>query len=763
MSSPSSSRAVLRFGPFEIDREEQQLRKSGILVRIQPQPFKVLTALVARRGETVTREELRRELWGDQTFVDFEQGLNYCIRQIRTVLSDDAQSPLYIETIPRRGYRFIGPVEELEDPVRAKAAPPASPAPKEGRIPRWVLVSALLVIVIPAGVWLLIRSVNRPSLTERDSILITEFSNTTGDPLFDGTLRRAVSVDLGQSPYLNVVSDDRIRQVLGLMSKPADSRITPEVGREICLRSGTKAMLTGSISPLENQYLLTLEVLNAGSGDLLAEERVQVSARDQVLTALGKAADQARKKLGESLASIQQFGKPLEQVTTPSLEALQAYTLGMEKRRESDYDSVPFFQRAIELDPNFALAHASLGAVYLNLEQLPLAEEHEKKAMALTDRVTERERLYITAHYYLLIGQIDKLILTYETYARQYPRDWVPEVNLATEYNGLGRYDKALGHALKALRLNSDNPGNIMEAANAYLGLERIAEAKAEIAEGLKHNPDSSGLHLALSNIALAEGDEATRNREDAQIRSTPSGNLNLLYRDAALAASRGRLREAQRLYDQAVGMAQKLGLKDNASFAWALRAVYESYLEKPSDAIDSARNALKLSQMSDTIEPAAFALARAGAEHQAESLIDNLANQRPDDEMVRFVWAPAVHALASLNHGDPEAAIRMLGPAIPYDRGSTDVMLVRANAFLKAGHAADAVEEFRRITLLRNYAPSDPACALAQLGLARAYDLTGQKAKSEDAYRAFLGPWKGADSDSTILQRATAEFAELQ
>ena len=769
MGSPPLSGRILRFGRFELDPESQQLRRAGALLRIQPQPLKVLCVLVSRAGQVVSREELRQELWGNETYVDFAQGLNYCIRQIRAVLGDEAQAPRYIETIPRRGYRFIAGVDGTDTISRPEVAPPQGQLARWlQHIPRWAFAISVLSLVALIAASVMVRSSEHPALSEKDSILITDFANSTGDPVFDGTLRTAVSVDLEQSPYLNMVSDETVRQALRLMNKPTEALITPEIGREICRRNGTKAMLTGSIGTLGSRYLLTLEVVNASSGDTLAEEQAQANSKEQVLSALSRSDDKLRKRLGESLASIQQFGKPLEQVTTSSFEALQLFTLGEEKRAEGEYNAVPFFKRAIQLDPSFASAHATLGTVYNNLEQLQLAEEHEKKAIALSDRVSEREKLYITAHYYILTGQRDKALLTYETYSRLYPHDGLPESNLALEYDLLGQFNKTLEHARNAYRLDPDGAFAYIHAASALEGLGRIDEAKAVITQGLRRVPDSHQLHLELSNIALAQGDAATRNREDALVRATPNGRLDLLYRDAALAAGRGQLREAQELYSQAAQTAVSLGLQGNASFAMALRAVYEAYLGKPLEAKASARAALKHSQMSDIIQPAAISLAVAGEGHQAETLIDNLAKERPEDTTLRFKWVPTVHALVALNHGDSEAAIRILGPAVPYDGANLDPganldsMLARANAFLHSKRAPEAIEEFRRIISLKIHSRYDPACSLAQLGLARTYKLAGDMASSRTAYQDFLTLWKDADADIPILKQAIYESRQL-
>jgi DNA-binding winged helix-turn-helix (wHTH) protein/Tfp pilus assembly protein PilF len=769
MPSPTHARGTLRFGDFELDVDGQELRHSGVPCRLQPQPLKVLVLLITAKGRIVTREQLERELWGEDTFVDFDQGLNYCIRQIRTVLGDEPQSPRYIETIPRRGYRFIAKVSGLEEATSEPSSHPSQdPArkdyPRKKASRKLVMLLSVLGLAVVLTVTIIATGAfKRPPLTEKDYLLVTEFSNQTGDAVFDDTLRKAVSIDLGQSPFLNIVPDEKIRQTLSLMGKAKETRLTAEIGREICQRNGYKAMLTGSLASLGNQYSLALEVINISSGEIVAEERVQAANKEQVLSVLGQANDRLRKKLGESLTSIQQFGKPLQQATTPSLEALQLFTIAEEKRGESELASIPFFEKAIQIDPDFALAHAVLGTVYLNVEQLRLAEEHEKKAVALSERVSEREKLYITAHYYLLIGQRDQVIQTYETYRRLYPRDPLPEEDLANEFSILGRYDKALEHALTGIRLTPDDAGARAEVARAYSGLGRLEEAKQTVVDGLKLSPDSTWLHMLLSNIALAQGDAALRDREDAALKATPSGNLDLLYRDAALAASRGRLRQSQELYAQAAQLALKLGLKENASFAMGLRAVHEAYLQNPAEAKRSAYAALKLSQMSDTIEPVAVALAVSGDSKHAETLIDDLTKRRPEDTSIEFQYAPMVHAMTRLHQDDPRGAILIMAPGVSYDRGNVDSMLVRANAFLQAKRSADAIEEFRRIVSLRTVYPSDPGCAVAQLGLARAYAQAGDKPSSLAAYQEFLTLWKDADRDLPALTQAEAEFAALR
>ncbi len=504
--------------------------------------------------------------------------------------------------------------------------------------------------------------------------------------------------------------------------------------------------------------------MNPGTGDILAQEQAQAASKEQVLHALGRSCKTLREKLGESLTSIKRFDKPLKQANTPSLEALQLYTLGLEKLgHEGNLAAIPFFQRAVQIDPNFALAYARLGTGYANLEQWQSSEQYENKAIALIDRVSDRERLYITGHHYNRIGDTDKEIQTYEEYARLYPQDAVPHGNLAFNYSLLGQYEKSIDHALMGMRANPDAVELQAELAESYEAVGKVSEAKAILVKGSERNPENWDLRLHLSNIALVEGDTAAQRLQDTALKSSPQGTLNLLYRDAALAASRGQLRNARELYSQTRDLSLKLHLVDNASFAVALQAVYEAYHQDYSAAKRTALAALKLSRIPDTLEPVAVALAVARENQQAQALVSQLAKQRPDDTFAQFVYVPMIAALIDLNSSDGEKALQDLRPSIQYDRGNLDPMLVRANAYLMAKRTSEAADEYRRILALKARFPYDPVCSLAQLGLARTYALAGDASRSQDAYKVFLALWKDADPDLPVLKQAKSEYAALQ
>jgi eukaryotic-like serine/threonine-protein kinase len=628
----------------------------------------------------------------------------------------------------------------------------------------WLLAAVIGAVVVIAGAAAFFYLHRAPVLTQKDSILVTDFVNTTGDSVFDGTLKKALSVDLEQSPFLNVYPQAKVQQALKFMGRPADTRITGDVGREICQREAIKAMITGSISSLGSQYVITLDAVNGTTGDTLAETQAQASSKDQVLDALGSATSQLRSKLGESLSSIQKFNTPLAQATTSSLEALKAFTLGEATfNKGEELEAVPLYKHAIELDPNFALAYARLGTIYTNFGQQKLMEQYEQKAFDLKDRASERERLYITAHYYSDSGQLEKGIQAYELYKQTYPQDMIPWNNLAVAYNQLGQFDKALADVQQAIRLAPDIVNGYSQAAEAYLGLNRPDEAKAVLQEAIKHNLNGAFIHNGLAGIALAQGDEATRKHQDELASATPEGKETATFRDARLAASRGQLRKASELFKDASALSSQLNLKEFVARDMAVQGAIESLFGERQAAVKDAEAAMRLSPTYNVKLVIAAALARAGEDAPAQALADEVAKARPLDTLVQSVGVPAIQAIIQMNHGNAAKAIDLLEAARPYDQADTDLLYLRAQAYLKAQRANDAEQEFRKVRALRDSKPADPLLSLSELGLARAYALQDDKAKARAAYQDFLALWKNADPDLPILKQAQSEYAKLQ
>ena len=630
----------------------------------------------------------------------------------------------------------------------------------------YLAIAAVLVLAAVSG--FLIYSRRGHAITEKDSILVADFVNTTGDPMFDGTLRKALAVDLEQSPFLNVVPDQKVREALKFMGRSPEERVTSEVGREICQRNGIKALLSGSIAPIASKYMVTLTATNAGTGDTLAEVQQQAANKDAVLDSLGKAVTSLRAKLGESLASVQKFDKPLEQATTSSLEALKAYTLGEEQHgpKGNDAASVPLYQRAVELDPNFALAYARLATVYGNLGETEKSEQNRKKAFELRNRASERERLYIESHYYTDNGQTDKGIAAYELYAQTYSRDAIPRTNLGVEYGEQGKWEKSLEYSRQAFAMDPDNYYGYSAAARAYQALGRLDEAKAVLNAALQRKLGDSGLHSQLSDIALAQGDLATARSEESIARKDPAEDRWLTWaHDGAGALQGGQLRRARDFTRQAADMAQHAGLSEVAALWTAVRAGNEAEFGVKAEARQDVTAALRLSRGVGVTEEAAAALAAAGDEKQASAMMAELEKKFPDDQRLQVLYAPRVAAKIALNHGQAANAVELLRPALAYNPsfGTFDVTYTRARAYLAAAQPSQAAEEFQKTLAVRGLLPNSPGIALAKLGLARAYAAMGDKDKARSAYQDVLAMWKNADAGVPLIEQARAEYAKLQ
>jgi serine/threonine protein kinase/tetratricopeptide (TPR) repeat protein len=627
----------------------------------------------------------------------------------------------------------------------------------------WKIAIPMAVILVAVSVFLYLR--RAPKLSERDSILVTDFTNTTGDAVFEGTLRKALTVGLEQSPFLNVVPEQKIQETLKFMGRGPDEHISTTIGREICQREGIRVMLTGSIASLGSQYVVTLDAINASTGASLGQEQTQASSKEQVLNALGKATSSIRQRLGESLTSIEKFDKPLEQATTSSLEALKAFTEGdaLHSAQGEDLASIPFYQRAIELDPNFALAYGRLVPVYSNLNQLELAERYSKQAMDRRERASERERLYIEAHYYNSTGQLEKGKSTWELYHQTYPRDLYALDNLVGLYENFGQFDKALVFAQEQLRLSPEEPQSYSRVIEAYRGLNRLDEAKATTQSGLRHGSGGWALPFQLLLVAWAQGDQSTAEQARAQLQAHSQGRIFLAWLDARLAASRGQLVHAREHYVDARDAALRAELKETASGWMSEAAVLEGVCQNRTQAAQTATASLSITKSFTTRSQAAMAYALAGMDSQAHSLNQDLFRERPDDTFQQKLYGPLVQAQLELNHGNAVHAVALLRAADSYTGTDTLTFYTRATAYLRAGQVQQALQDFERIRNLHSYLPADPIIPLARLGQARAYVALGDKSKSREAYQDFFALWKDADPDIPILKEAKVEYAELK
>ncbi len=630
----------------------------------------------------------------------------------------------------------------------------------------WGIAAVALIAVFAAGSYYRSHRSNR--LTDKDSIVLADFDNKTGDNVFDDTLKQGLSVQLEQSPFFDLVSENKVNETLKLMGRPTGERLTAEVTREVCQRTGSKAMLSGSIAGLGSQYVIGLRAVNCNSGDVLVDVQEQATNKEGVLKALDSAAVSLRGKLGESLSSVQKYATPLEKASTPSLEALQAYSLGAKAIAERDDNpgAVPLLQRAIRLDPNFATAYGLLGVSYDNLGETTLAAENTRKAYELRERVSERERLTIESFYYqFVLGDFEKARQSYELWAQTYPRDYVPATNLSFLYSLLGQYDKALFEAREAVRLEPANGINYENLALSYLFLNRLEEARATVEEAQRKDLDSPYLHWILYQLAFMKNDAVGMAQQVAWATGKPGVENILLAAEADTGAYSGQLAKARELSRGAVASAQRAQEKETAAGYEASAALREALFGNPAEARQRAAAALALSTGRDVQYKAALALALTGDAARAQGLADDLNKRYPEDTIVQFAELPTLQAQIALSRGDASKAIDTLQAAAPYELGivaGLHPIYVRGEAYLAAHEGNKAAGEFQKIIDHRVLA-LNPIGALAQLGLARAYALPGDTSRAKAAYKDFFSLWKDADPDIPILKQAKVEYAKLQ
>ncbi len=649
-------------------------------------------------------------------------------------------------------------------PAPPPVVEPVTPSPAKRAKPRRALVIAAATVVLIGMIEAVFHFRRTPALTTRDSIVVADFVNTTGEPVFDGTLKEALTVQLEQSPYLNVLPESRVREALRFMGRSPDERVSTEVAREICQREGAKALLAGSIASLGSHYVIDLKAVNAQTGDSLAREQSEAESKEQVLKSLDRAASSLRRKLGESLGSVQKFAMPLEQATTSSLEALQAFTLGQaEHQKIADDKAIPHLKRAVELDPNFAMAFATLGVAYSNQDESAQASEYLKKAFELKDRASEREKLYISAHYYEMVtGEQQRAIEVYESWKETYPRDSTPRDNLSNRYTEFGQFEKALSNANESLRINPKDVFAYQNAESAYEKLDRFDEAKAIADQSIAQHADSLQVHEVLYEIAFIRGDPAGMQHEIAWATGKQV-DLFMLFAQGGADYAMGRVHRGRETVARAIARAQQAGLKAVAADARAGMSVGEAALGYIQEARDGATEALAASPTRNTKTAAAVTLALTGDTNRAQKLIDDLAKESPLDTLLNNVALPTARAIIELQRKNPTRAIALLEAAKSYGVADFGSIYVRGTAYLQAHDGANAAAEFQKILDHRGVGPLDAAYALARLGLGRALALEGQTAKARAAYQDFLAFWKDADPDIPVLKQAKEEYEKLK
>jgi eukaryotic-like serine/threonine-protein kinase len=634
------------------------------------------------------------------------------------------------------------------------------------KLPLW-LIPALIVAVVAAGIGFVFLKRGH-ALTEKDSILIADFVNTTADPVFDGTLKKALAVDLGQSPYLNVFPEQKIRQTLQFMGRSPGDRITSDVGREICQRDGIKAMLNGSIDSVGGQYVITLEATNISSGDSLGRQQAQAERKEDVLNALHGAATKLRGQLGESLSMVQKYDMSLSQATTSSLDALKALSLGDVKHNTGDeLAALPNYQRAIEIDPNFAMAYARLGTVYSNLGQTELSEQNRQKAFELRDRASEREKLYIMSHYYADSGQLDKGITAYELYRQTYPRDSTPFNNLAAIYNQLGQFDNALENAKRAVELDPDMVSGYENVTLAYAGLNRNEEARATLNAALQRKVSTATFRVALAILDWCEGKDADMEKELHNVPATPEGELAVLQFRANIATTRGQARQAREFSRQAEEALDRLHLQGRADVEAGL-ASFEALVGNRAEANGEAGEALRLSRTVSVMGSVATTFAILRQDQKAIALADEIQRAHPNDSMAVNVTVPMIRAVAALRpanpaKADPAMAIDFLNTAALYARANAGVFYARGLAYEQAGRYPEAQQDFQKVLDFKSHRYPDIAFVIAQLEMGRLFQKQGDVPRARIAYQDFLAAWKDADPDVPLLHEAKAEYAKLQ
>jgi serine/threonine protein kinase/Tfp pilus assembly protein PilF len=669
---------------------------------------------------------------------------------------------------------------------------PSGPRPSENRArtfsqpvaagSRWqspsrlfLLVFAVFLAIALAVGGLYWRSRRALKLTAKDTLVLADFENKTGDPIFDGTLREGLAVQLQQSPFLSLLPGPEVRRTLQMMGQPADSRITPEMGREICEREGLKAYISGKIAPMGSHYVLTLVAADGHSGEMLAHEQEEAASKEVVLKALSQATTRLRQKLGESLSSIGKYDTSVEQATTRSLGALQAYSLGLKMMTvRGDYTAaLQQLQQATTLDPNFAMAHALMGTAYHNLGEKKLAAESTKKSFELREHVSDREKYYIESHYYHYVtGNLEDVRKVYELWAQTYPRDLVPHANLGVIYQGLGQYEKGLEEFHNALRIAPEDALTYSNLVISYICLNQLQEAETTAKEAQAKKLDSTDLHQYQYELGFLNHDTLEQAQQIEWATDKPGPESLFLYFEANSAAYSGQLNKSLEIFHRSEASAERAGEKDRAADAEASAALYEALFGKEAEARKHAGAANAQSIGKDGEFVAALALASAGDSSGAQGIVEDLAKRFSEDTIVKFNYLPTIRAQLALKRNDGAKAVEILEAAAPYELGlaggtsfSANLypVYVRGEAYLATKKGNQAATEFQKILDHPGVVLNEPIGALAHLGLARAYVLQGDTAKARTAYQDFLTLWKDADPDIPILIAAKSESSRLQ
>lgn len=767
---------LYEFGPFCVDADRELLLRDGVPVAVTPKTFQILLVLLRRGQEVVTKDDLMKEVWPD-TFVE-EANLSRNIFLLRKALGESPQDHRYIVTVPGRGYRLAENARRLVDQDVAMVAASHSELQievEETRPRLWIGIGvAALVACATLASWVAFHRV--PVLTTRDTVVLADFRNSTGDAIFDETLRQGLKVQLEQSPYLSMASDSVIQETLRMMGRLPDTKLTAEVAREICERSGGAAVLSGSIALLGSRYVVGLEAKSCRTGITLDDEQAEAARKEDVLRVLSSIAKRFRTRVGESLASVAKYSTPLEQATTTSLDALKAYSTGVRVAFTSNYESgIPFMERAIAIDPEFALAYAHLGLWYSSVGESAKSVDSTRKAYTLRDHASESERFFITALYQRdVLGNLEASYQTLEEWAQAYPR--VPHVHAlisGLSSQGTGRYDEGIAQAQRALELDPYFTPAYVNIAFSQFYRDDIGATKAALhraADRLVETPETLALRY---NIAFLDSDTAEMARVLALAKGKPGAEDWVLYSQALTLATAGQLHAARDTAARAIGTARQEHKNERAATLLAGEAVWEALFGHVEAARRHTREALALSQGRDVQFAAGFALALTGDVAGVKTIAADLANRFPEDTSVQFNYLPALNGIIALRQNSPENAIETLRPALSYESavnaldfnaffGGLYPVYVRAEAYVAQHKDAEAAAEFEKLLRHNGLLAADPVGSFALLELARSYVRVNQLEKARRAYEQLLRIWSNADADTRLPHDARAEYNHL-
>ena len=759
---------VARFGGFELDLQSGVFSRNGKKNRLQGQPLQLLELLLQQPGQTVTREQIQQHLWPDGTVVEFDHSVNAAVKRLRESLGDDAEKPTFIETIPRRGYRFIARVENGALPASAAVERhlgpvlPLGPTPRLWTKRRSIVTAGVAAILIVAALatWRVFSA--RPVLAETDVILLASFVNKTGDPIFDNSLDKALEVKLTESPFLSLFPEAAVRRTMGMMRHDPNERVTQELGIEICKRQGLKAVVVPEIDAFGSKYLITLEAIEARNQRTIARRQQEAETKDGVIAALGKAASQMRRQLGESLSSLEKYNAPLDLATTSSLEALQAYSTGQTLYRSGGrHEAIPLYERAVELDPQFCSAYGALGSAYHSVGDEQASRKNFARAFELKDgRLTLEENFETTAHYHAAItGNLEKETAVLILYKQAYPHS-------VSAYNLLGIAHVFLGRTEEALQEfnwsidHSPVPSSAayFNASQALVVLGRFDEAKKMLDQWRQKGSLTPFQTTLRYRIAFFENDAATMER---LVRETPGDDIPLLHLREELAFFRGDFSQLRSLNETLVTQQSRANRMENAAYELAWHAGVESYVGNFALARKLRRQAEEVGNVSAlALMECAKALGDVGDATQAEALATKLDRLFPEDTFQQSVILPVIRSVSERQRGNALKAVDLLAPVTRYP--NVLVFYHRGQAYLAAGEHAKAAADFEKLIDHRGWAEWELFSPLAQLGLARAYAMQGDRGNSRKAYDEFFTTWKDADPDIPILHQAKAEYKKL-